>query len=186
MKCCSAGGINKKRGLVAQTHEVGTLHVQLPDGVCQTRTLQHARGCRDNARAATGDGGAILAVPNETGPEFARTAVNNGQTGSSDQWSQLSFKELVTDTKFAVASGIETNVEAATGALVAEHRDAGEPAERIAGPLGHEDVGRHEYPRLSQRLIILSGRQITGAEQKIRSPLTSAMKQIHERDAGAG
>ena len=39
VKCGSAGGIEKQRGLVAQTHEVGTLHIHLTDRVRQIRTL---------------------------------------------------------------------------------------------------------------------------------------------------
>src|ERR1700676_4531308 len=47
--------------------------------------------------------------------------------------------------------------------------------------LGGKGVGSDKKPRLAQRLVELSGGQITGTEKKIVAPFSTAVGDIHER-----
>src|SRR5258708_4219985 len=97
----------------------------------EPRALQHAGDGGNDARSATGDGGTILAVPNIAGAEFSRAAAGDGKSGAADQGRELAAEDLVAEAEFAALPGVEAEIKASAGALVAELGDAGLAGERV-------------------------------------------------------
>jgi hypothetical protein len=114
------------------------LHLELIDGVGESGALQYARKAGDDAQAATGNGGAILAIPNIAGAEFSGAAADRGQPGVADERVKFAAEDLVSPAQFAAAASVIAEIETASGAFVAKDGDAGLTAELVAGKLGGE------------------------------------------------
>src|ERR1700676_345182 len=150
----------------------------------QSGTLQHARGGDRHTRSGARDRRTVLSVPDVTRAKFASATGDNGEARIANQRTQFSVENFVPDPKFTAASGVVTDVEAPAGALIAEDGDASQTGKRVTSVLGSKGVGRNKKSRLPQRLVELAGRQITGTEKKIVAPLSTAVSDIHEGDAG--
>src|ERR1700733_9604863 len=166
MKAGPTRGSDEQGSLRAQRQKARSLNVQLIEVLRQPGTLEHPRKHGDDASAATGNGRAILSVPNVASTDFAGCAVSDWQTGGSDQRAELSIKELVTQANFTAASRIVADVEAASGAFVAEDGGARQAGERVAGKLRGECIRCDKKARARYRLVELSCAQIAGPEKK--------------------
>src|SRR5580700_3144683 len=183
MKAGSARNSDEQGSLWAERNEARSLNVQLIEVLRQPGTLEHSRKHGDDASAATGNGRAILSVPNVASTDFAGCAMSDWQASGSDKGAELSVKELVTQANFTAASRIVADVEAASGALVAEDGGARQAGERVAGKLRGECIRCDKEAGIAYGLVELRGGEIPGAEQQIVAPLPAAMGDVHESDA---
>src|SRR5580658_6348748 len=147
--------------------------------------LQDARKIRHDTKAAAGDAGAILAIPDVAQAEFAGVAADDGKSGAADEGVEFAAEDFVAETDLAAAAGVVAEIEAAPGAFVAEHGDASLSGEGIAGEFGGEREGRDEETAHGQGLVKLGSGEIAGAEKKIVAPFAAVAVNIHESDAGA-
>lgn len=150
----STRGHEEERSLGAGGNEGGSLQVELRDGMGEAGTLQQAGKRGDDARAAAGDGRAILAVPNIAGAEFSGAAADRRQAGAADERGELAVKNLISEAEFTAAP-VVAEIETAAGSFVAEDGDAGLAGKCVAGQLGGEGVRREEKMRGGERLIEL-------------------------------
>ena len=123
--------------------------------------LPQAHG--DYAQAATGDGGAVLTVPDIACAQFAGTAADCGQSGITDQRSEFAAENFIAEAQFAAAAGVVAEVESASGAFIAKDSYAGLSGESVAGKLGGKSIGRDKEMGETERLIELGCGQIAGA-----------------------
>src|SRR5580693_3255459 len=176
-------GDEEERGLGAEGREGGGLHVELGDGMRQVGALQHARKIRHDTKAAAGNAGTILTVPDVAQAEFAGVAADDGKSGAADEGIEFAAEDFVAETNFAAAAGVISEIETASGTFVAEDGDASLSGKGIAGELGGEGEGRDEETAHGQGLVQLGGGKIAGAEKKIVAPLAAVVVDVHEGDA---
>src|SRR5580658_7404782 len=98
--------------------------------------LQDARKIRHDTKAAAGDAGAILAIPDVAQAEFAGVAADDGKSGAADEGIEFAAEDFIAEADFAAAAGVVAKIETASGTFVSEDGDAGLAGEGIAGELG--------------------------------------------------
>src|SRR5271170_984076 len=104
----------------------------------EARALQHAGKAGKDARAATGNRGTVLAVPNVASAQFSGAAADGRQISAADQGREFSVEYLVPDAEFAALPGVIAKVETAACSLVAEDSDAGQAGKFVARQFGRE------------------------------------------------
>ena len=93
---------------------------------------------------------------------------------------------MISEAEFAAASGVVAEVESPSGAFVSEDGDARLACEGVAGDFGSEGIGGNEEMRVADRLVVLGGGEVAGAEEKIVAPFATTMFYVHEGEANAG
>ena len=121
----SAGSVEEQGGLGAGRNERGGLYVELIEGMNERGALKHAGEGGDDTSSGTGDGGAVLAVPDVAQAELASATCDAGKSGTAHERGKFGGEDLVSEAEFTAAAGVVAEIEAASGTLVAEDGDAG-------------------------------------------------------------